>query len=373
VLSWFDPHREPRIEWSRYVNRDDLLAALDDNQLLDRWAVATYREGHDLPSTLILVVASTEGIDDLTPTRSGRVVRWQDGACNPPTSPLREQVIAVFDPFSAARQGSWTGSWASPDRLAGLPSIGAAVSNDLRRPATATSLRKAALRGPTSTVAGLIPRQFPRLTQANLPHELRPTFSHYPLAPGSSWTWDITTRAYGVRWTASVMTETILAAWLENGMAVVESSIEERYQTRPYDDLGQDTAPRRLRRYVGKNAIADSVDGVRQADALAAVAPNYRRVPIAGVALEETAFPGFRRGIPESVTVDDDLVDVHTSAGDFIGCWSLTVQGSALWGSWRAFCPGVGYVQSDLEACGTHNFDEQANLLRWRRATLPVQ
>ncbi len=65
VLSWLDPSREPRIEWSQYVRRSDLGA--DGVPLLRD----TYPDlFHDQPvaglgDPLIVVVASTRGIDPL--------------------------------------------------------------------------------------------------------------------------------------------------------------------------------------------------------------------------------------------------------------------------------------------------------------------
>jgi len=71
-------------------------------------------------------------------------------------------------------------------------------------------------------------------------------------------------------------------------------------------------------------------------------------------------------------SVADELVDVNTRAGHFTGCWSVSLVGGAYWGSWRAFCPGVGYVQTEFAVCaGPYSVNSQADLIRWHRAALP--
>jgi len=64
VLSWLDPSRSPRIEWSQYVRRSD-LSRQGITLLRDQWDVFMDVPVDGLPDPLIVVLASTRGINPI--------------------------------------------------------------------------------------------------------------------------------------------------------------------------------------------------------------------------------------------------------------------------------------------------------------------
>jgi hypothetical protein len=223
-----------------------------------------------------------------------------------------------------------------------------------------------------------------RLTRANLPEALRDTFVAYPLVPGSSWTWRITDTNAGVSWTTQLMTETVEAAWLEGDAVVVRSRVETRplmAAARGEISLASEPAP--------TDPPMDEPHSV-----LRFVMPNLilaDRDPGPGVPLTELVRPGARARLGRSravlsafvglipsdhLGVDNDVADepadIVTPAGSFQGCWLTWNLGGASHGSARWFCPGVGYVQYAYgDAAGMHASNALADLLRWRRGSLP--
>jgi hypothetical protein len=66
VMRWFDPTRQPRIEWSKYMRRDAFIAQFTwDAWLADMWLVPREDRPLDLlrDDPLIVAVASTRAID----------------------------------------------------------------------------------------------------------------------------------------------------------------------------------------------------------------------------------------------------------------------------------------------------------------------
>lgn len=69
VLSWLDPSREPRVEWSRYVRRRDLESALGGETTIDAWDAAIDR----VPwSALVVCPSMISSTGNLGRARRGR-------------------------------------------------------------------------------------------------------------------------------------------------------------------------------------------------------------------------------------------------------------------------------------------------------------
>jgi hypothetical protein len=61
-------------------------------------------------------------------------------------------------------------------------------------------------------------------------------------------------------------------------------------------------------------------------------------------------------------------------AGRFAGCWEFQYTLDRAWSARRTLCPGVGYAQNVDGAETSHNRRLViADLLRWRRASLPAR
>lgn len=387
VLSWLDPTREPRIEWSKYVRRRELGEAIEANGhmfLLDMWpGLFEHVPLSTLSELLIVVVGSTRGIDPLSaPGKEGEP--WLQRQAQPvAVSPDRQLVVAVFDALTGERLAAVPALGGEfLDTLGSLRSLDVHVRPDARRtltpwptwppsvtPAAATATPFPPINTPTS-----VP-DVARLTWSNLPAELRPTFRAYPLAPGSSLTWRYTMENGGVRWVAAVLTESIEAAWLEHDLAVVRSRVDTLSLTpaRNRDDHWLSRPPTTTLRYVTPGRIVASRADLKLAENFAIPTPGANE-PFGrdGLALE---FFVSLLPIPSligSTKVGRGPVNVATTAGTFSDCWEIETQGGASWGSVRWFCPGVGTVQYGFgDSALGHRSTAIADLIRWRRTTLP--
>lgn len=399
VLSWFDPTREPHIEWSKYVRRNEMAAALQAagmGLLRDVWRSSF----EDVPlvlmddDPLVVVVASTRGIDPLSGhERDGQP--WLQPQAQPDAvSPHRVTVLAVFNAITGQRRAAMSWPSADPSALIDtLTDLRAAAVNyrpDLRptetphptSPPTPTELAGRSTQWPPTPTPTLVPASA-YLTAANMPPELRSTFAAYPLVPGSSWTWRYTFSNADVRWVAEVLTETIEAAWLEDDFAVVRSRVDAQSLTpernrrgwpEKYDEDDWEVAlPTTTLRYVAPGLVAANRDDI-------AVAQSYPPTALPpdvdgrGVVVRSAFVPllpdvdGF--GMPGGVS--DGPATITTKAGSFEECWAAHVMGGASWGAVRWFCPGVGDVQYGYgDAAMYHASTGMAELIRWHRGTLP--
>lgn len=220
-----------------------------------------------------------------------------------------------------------------------------------------------------------------RLTLSNLPDSLRPTFRFYPLAPGSSRTWEWSSESRGVVWSAALVTETVEAAWLDGEMAVVESQLEWQWQSGPWEHDPE--APARVVRYVGPRFIARApYDESNEESPLSTENSSYRwptPKPGSPFALESVALEAYSGLFPEQW--DGGLyqgaagpVTVTTPAGPFKGCWGLTYMIAVSAGTRRWVCPGLGVVAfGGGHAAGFHASMTVAQLVQWTRAALPAE
>jgi hypothetical protein len=387
VLSWFDPTRAPRIEWSRYVRRSELAEAIPPERfgiLLDQWPQGFEERNLDaLGDPLILILASTRGIDPMSgPSADGRP-RLPVPAPPDAISPERLFVVAVFDGNTGERLIAQPISAAPGRTLSALQAIRSAdidVRAAARRTLTPTPPRKPepAHADRTQTPTPTLVPSGARLTWANLPAALRPTFRAYPLAPGSSWTWRYTSSNGDVRWVAEIITETIESAWLEGETAVVRSRIDKQSLTpkRNQGDAEQGDTPTTALRFVTPRLISgarwDKSVADRIVDDLAPATSGEESPFNQGGVARELFIDLLPSGSNGLTFVGDEPATVTTRAGTFHDCWMLTSVGGASWGAVRWFCPGVGPVQYGFGS-GTpyHSSTAVADLIRWRRATLP--
>lgn len=378
VLSWLDPTREPRIEWSKYVWRSDLIRALPflrlaPARLVDEWP-AGFRECRleDMSDVLSIVVASTRGIDALTVV--GGEPWIQEQAQPAAVSPDRSALWAVFDTVTGVRCAAQAvhPKYIDLTTLDELTAATVAVLPEARR--TPTPMARA---GPKAspTPTPILPTPDGCLTWASLPAALRATFTVYPLAPGSSWTWRLTQQNADVRWVAEVVTETIEAAWLEGQYAVVRSRVDVHAMTAhgnyQHDWLGDEPGTRI--RYVGSGFIAAT-----RADIDWGLTGGWPTpIPSSPFGADGVARDIHLGLLPEpgeigTTRISAGPMSVTTPAGEFDDCWRLDHIGGASWGSARVFCSNVGIVQYSFGDCAmSHCSVAVAELIRWTRNALP--
>ena len=399
VLSWLDPEREPRLEWSAYVRWEALVRAgvADLYDLRTPFAL----DGLPLDGThdpLLLVLASTQGMDpyfDLGADGAyGRHPRYSGPAA---LAPERLTVLGAFDALngevvaSVVVQGGLRLFDDTPIyRL--LPTAVAHFDPSSRRWPTAT---RVVTPGPWPTSLGptMTPTASPTavpssaaITRETLPTALHPTFKAYGFAPGSSWTWKVSGQSHDVVWWSYVMTETIEAAWMEDGLAVLRSHIEAR-MTMDGDPLALSALSPALPSYgsdteepyglgdayyfISPVLIAGSRKGLERVSGWQRYRSN-RALPQVGFAL-----PTYHSLSPDASDVSPmvgagDPTTVQLPAGTFDDCRNLHVVGGAGWGSERWLCPGVGVVQYGFSVCyGVLCSAEVATLIRYHIADLP--
>lgn len=408
VLSWLDPTREPRIEWSRYVRRAELATAVRTTAwsiLRDQW------EGifHDFPlecpedqspdacsDPIIVVIASSRSISlsDIDPESHSERGDLQR------SSEERLTIVGGFDASTGARlvampTSGWPG--AGPEyelshALERMPSADVVLDLDGRSLAArhVEEERSTSSRAKTATARRVEatptaePTAVPRsafLTQATLPDSLRSTFRAHPLAPGSSKTWRFTHVNGGVRWIHLIVTETVKSAWLEGDTAVVRSDVVVDSVTalKNLPSPGARLTPRsgpRLR-FVSPRVIL----GVRKD--FAHFASDHRLQPADRRAYPIEAIHPFALDISVALIggadsdfgrtdVTDGPFPMTTGIGNFDDCWSTMTVGGSSWGSSRWICEGVGAVRYRFhDGAAYHGSDAVAELLRWTRTTLP--
>ena len=400
VLSWLDPAREPRLEWSAYVRWGALVRA----GVADLYDLRTHFAYDGLPldgthDPLLLVLASSLGMDPYFDLGADGAFGRHPGNSHPAAlAPERLTVLGAFDALngevvgSVVVQGGRRREKGSDDtpiyRL--LPTAVAHFDPSSRRWPTAT---RVVTPGPWPTSLGptLTPTASPTavpssaaITWETLPTALHPTFKAYGFAPGSSWTWKVNGQSHEVVWWSYVMTETIEAAWMEDGLAVLRSHIEARmtmdgdplaWSIRALPSTDTDTeasyGSRDAFYFISPGLIAGSRKGLEAVSRWQGY-PSNRAKPQVGFALPtyHTLPPDASDASP--LLVASDPTTIQLPAGTFDDCRNLQVIESAGSGSERWLCPGVGVVQYGFSGCGGYHCSaEVATLIRYHIAELP--
>jgi hypothetical protein len=214
---------------------------------------------------------------------------------------------------------------------------------------------------PTST----LPASRIDLTVENLPPSLEATFDAYPLWPGTWWVWRVTGRNAGVSWTGAVVTETVDAAWLVGPDEVLVRSTTETHVIADgaYDVGPEAFAHPTIWRHVAPDGVFPSADAENRQW------PEPRTHE--GVALELWSEPlGGWMGEQNLGRVSDPSVTVVAGNRRYEDCRLLEVVGGAQWGTFRWFCPGVGYTRTELYACSVtlNAYFELIELVDWSGA-----
>jgi len=393
VLSWLDPAREPRLEWSAYVRREALIQAGVDHFIDQRSGFSEDRLPLDgAQDPLLLVLASTQGMDPYIGIGANGTYGRPPGNSGPAAlAPERLTVLGAFDALngkvigSIAVQGRRPETFDDTSTYRVLPTAVAHLDPGSRRWPTATNMvspepsttRRWPIVTPTASPTAVPASAV--ITWATLPTALHPTFKVYGFAPGSSWTWQVNGQSHDVVWWSYVMTETIEAAWMEDGLAVLRSHIDADggplALRRALPSTGSDTeepyGSRDAFYYISPMFIAGSRKGLETANGWQRSRSNRAR-PQVGFAQ-----PTYNSLPPDasdgSLPLDaSDPTTVQLPAGTFADCRNLQVVGGASWGSERWLCPGVGVVQYGFGDCGGfHCSAEVANLIRYHIADLP--
>ena len=386
VLSWLDPAREPRLEWSAYVRREALVRA--GWTIAQDWMAGFVEERpiDHLSDPVIMVVVSTRGIDPILGIDEKGAPRAPGASQTLWLSPKRVGVAALFDAFTGGRlaampvcpEGFETDncSWRSMAELHRLPTAPAQQAPALRitvTPLPTLAQGEAASAFPlsslvaTPTAAHHSDPTLGRLTWSTLPKDLHATFHFYGLAPGSNWTWRYVEQNGDVWWRTSLVTETIEAVWLEKDMAVVQSRVAVRKVSGP--DVPEWTKsvpePSIQLRFVSPDHISTDRGSVQNYvyeqspsdfDALGVAKPSD--FGLFGYASREEAIMG-------PTTLDLPFAVVKS-------CWEATVWLANAATSARWICPGIGVVQYS-QGVG-HTFVRSADvatLIRYHIAELP--
>ena len=391
VLRWFDPTQAPRILWSRYVHPGDLLPVavpLHDSETSSRWYLRDHGGGRidqvpldSIGDPALVVAAGARALDRLESPAVDPLAAGLGAAA--PGTPAPVTVLGVFDARTGELRATIADNRLRPNSLATLataPSAPATFAASARVTATATTTRVPVSLNDLAMYPTLTPSPSPTpapprvtLSQVNLPADLAPTFRTYPLAPGSSWTWRVHAMANDVRWARQIVTETVVATWLEGENAVVETETVVQDQTP--GNAGPNrigAAPGRRTRYVTPRVILGDLRDLPWI--LGSVTPpEHPDSPFArGVAIEALVTPFNDTATVGPVSGPGGPTDVTTPAGVFHGCWAVDAPGGNGWGAGRTFCPGVGFVRHRFTAAGTRYHDTlDAELLRWRRTVLP--
>lgn len=367
VLAWLDPSRTPRIEWSAVVSREAFVSAGLPYQFERERMGNLMGDLFDWPNALILVAASTQGLRSQWP----RPPEYEESpnlappdACNPVDDNQRETQVAVFDPQSGhvivanviePEDKAVEAAWRRLPRLrTTLVNHPAAKPTPARRGSEGNV--DSPVPTPTEPAAGL------RLTRANLPKALRTAFHSYPLRPGSSWTWRVTNREEGVRWSVDVITETVEATWrLSDDQAKVRMLVEQQ-RISPTDG-GHSmpaTSTRVIYRDVGPNWVS----------AKPGLAADETPSPISEQVIIEPLYDHFNldstnHSYPWAIA---EGITVTTRAGTFANCTRFIVIASASGGTYRWFCPGIGYVRDYYSQCYNGGYVTLTELVRWHIA-----
>ena len=401
VLSWLDPAREPRLEWSAYVRRETLAAAkmgMDSDIDADHRDPEThdsFQTVADLGDPLLLVMASTRGMDPFWGLVNNAISPRGPSTSQPSAlSPDRLTVLAIFDALTGARQSVGpirnrrsNQSIRTTDYIA-LPTAVIRFDQAARLTMTPNPTRDSQLipdsarlpasnspyATPTAT-ATEVPKSA-QITKANLPEDLRDAFVDSGLAPGSTRTWFISGQDHDVRWFSSIVTETMEAAWLHLGAVMVRSRFDERV-------IFNSNSESPLRTLVRTQSETESLYFTRAAGS------NMLRPPLPGPSLLSTI--NLRElNVPYSlghdfIPIGDEKpwwdissqtavgpMDLQLPSGYHRACWYIVTPGGAGWFTERWLCPGVGVAQFGRGAgYGDHNQGTVATLINYRFADLP--
>jgi hypothetical protein len=354
VLGWLDPARDPRIEWTRVVRREDLVQAWGAEPLVNAAvpgrAILT---APDLPPVLVAVLASTGGMSRQVEGAGGVV----PNPCWGVTDDEREQVFAAFDAATGVvRIGEvvYPGLQPAIAAAAAIPAVSteeapAVLAAVPTPPSTPASPDDAAPKATSPEV----PPDAVALSPESVPPALVGALRAWPLLPGNRWTWRVTTRAEGLHWSVTLVTETVAAGWVVGeDTALVRTQVEVtpvRGQAPP------DVAAGEVWRYVTPRGVF--------ASALTAGDPAILKniglldaagKPVADVPLEpgHTPLLGGRRDLtPSKVLNVKKGVTVKAGAGAFEGCTTHELAGGSGWASNWWVCPGTGRVRGEKREC----------------------
>lgn len=377
VLGWLLAEQEPRVEWSRYAGRADVIEAWSANEwgsesaLLD-FEARTPLSVKELPQVLAVVKASSQSIAALYGPYRLRGASDSD-LCSPVGPESRESLIAIFD--------AGTGR-----RLASIPAIRRVAQASARFDA----LVPAAVQPTFSSTDGAVelptPRAFPTPDPPRLPAdaqaisldslgalstELAGQLRAYPLLPGARWEWKETSRMQGVRWSSRNITETVEAVWrVSEDIVWIQSGIEMgvmQGSTRADGAAEPARAYPVWRRLTGRTLLPitenkksmDWIDPYMRStlDEIVMNLPPESLLIVEPSLSPFSSFPEFWGPI-EWVEVVASLTVAGRPRGD---CSLIHIPGGGGWGTYRWFCPEIGYVRSERYSC----YGTNVNLTVW--------
>ncbi|MCC7020641.1 MAG: CPBP family intramembrane metalloprotease [Ardenticatenales bacterium] len=357
VMSWLDSDHAPRIISADYVpatavafERDHVGAFVVDDYYGGWWEDQRLER---LPTTLVRVVADAELLDLRLSLRRPDLDTplFDDPNADPDSERCR--IVAWFDALSGERLGvSWIDRPGDDVQPLNPAEPTAAITFFVTAPPqTATPIPAlAAAPTPAPTPLGA------PVGADNVPLALRDVLTAYPLLPGSTWTWDSTSWEYFTTWSRWRTSETVTGAWrLDDRRIVVRSVVGPKVV--------------KLTRSIGPPLDAHVVPLERwrtvDADGLISVATapgadhpllddRSRRLVAEesggfGLPIEALGFAheGGSAAWGLLAALSTDRFTITTPSGRFDDCGVIEITTSAGSGSFRAICPGVGYVETD--------------------------
>ncbi|MEO8083391.1 MAG: hypothetical protein ABI780_06175 [Ardenticatenales bacterium] len=355
VMSWLDPGHHPRIVSADFVAGAMVAAERngDRSYVLDQYG-GVYEQrwlSEGFPTTLVRIVAETDILEQLVLPQPFEVYGKADKYRSDADGVPRSRLFALFDALSGARV---VASRIRDDGIEPMTAMTALAAPTLARPVavTAMSARPTALRRdsiPTSAPSG-VPTPIGSLVDAeHVPPAMHGVLTAYPLLPGSTWTWEVTTWDAYVSWTRSRITEVVLTAWQLDPRHVVARSVTSRKATFGADRIDAQASSAEVWRVIDADGVVAPYPPVSTGEFAHTIgAETYKVAHQLGLPLEPLVNPHLSTDWSWPMTGGSPRrINVTTSAGRFENCGAFEVIGGAAWGSVRAICSGVGYVETD--------------------------
>ena len=390
TLGLLDPARRPKIEFIRLVTADQLRRVVPEiSAFCDEYPYTDcsgYTDAYVFPNSdlpIYVVWASTAGMDSRVPELATREL----SPCWPVAANQREDLFVFIDATSGAIVGSKSSYqmwWELPALLARIESasVDQQASARLRESPPATvSPTPGGHPWPAPTLAPLLSDTTLRLTDDQVPPDMKEALKTLPVRAGNWWEYSKTDRTGGVAWSRRLMTATIYA---EFGLGTRGTVFAVRYGSLAFPD--RDEAPSyefELELFPLPSGLLyheGQFQALRRQDVLNLHDLQHEGIPITATAASSSQAP---RTSGESVRVpwstlfgiccgevrDIKAVPVmKTQAGTFKQCQRGHHMDTGGVDQFVWVCDGVGVVRIELHQCVHGGYSMLTELTRYHVA-----
>ena len=363
VLSWLDPDHAPRIVSVDYIPGASVATSDYESPPVVYDYFGGWTEEHwleaGMPSTVVRVVGETDVLESRDLSLGLSLGGGADERTVEKPEVERSQFLALFDASSGIRLAAMPQHHGGDVWISALAAPTAALTYTVPAvPLTATPARSPD--SPTWTPTAVPTPIGSPVDAGSVPVELHEVLSAYPLLPRSTWTWDSTTWEGDVSWTRSRITETVMAAWQEDERHVIVRSVVVRARVFGTGRIDAEGVGVDVWRSVGADGHVNPY-AVTRRDFEPSNDIGFRELsgPAAarlGLPLEALLQPHVATEWSFADEATSEHFAVTTPAGRFDDCGKFDVIGGAAFGSVRAICRGVGYVQTNSWHGGVHGF-----------------